>query len=107
MFATLPTDYHDFIHWTWPQFEPYYQDLNTRSLTAETVEDWLAAWSQISKIVQEPVCAPANRHHPEHRRYRSRASLPDLLKRRESAARSGRTGTETEIARQRSGAGRF
>ena len=53
MFATLPTDHHEFIHWTWPQFEPYYQDLNTRSLTAETVEDWLAAWSQISKIVQE------------------------------------------------------
>jgi oligoendopeptidase F len=53
MLAILPTDYREFIHWTWPQFEPYYQDLNTRPLTAETVEDWLAAWSQISKIAQE------------------------------------------------------
>jgi oligoendopeptidase F len=53
MFATLPTDYHEFSHWTWSQFEPYYQDLNARSLTAETVKSWLADWTQISKIAQE------------------------------------------------------
>jgi oligoendopeptidase F len=53
MFAILPTDYHVFIHWTWPQFEPYYQDLNARTLAAGTVEAWLTDWSQISKIAQE------------------------------------------------------
>jgi oligoendopeptidase F len=53
MFATLPTTYHDFIHWTWPQFEPYYRELSDRALSAADVEPWLADWSQISKIVQE------------------------------------------------------
>ena len=53
MFATLPTAYPEFIHWTWPQFEPYYQDLSARTLTTATVAAWLADWSQLSKIVQE------------------------------------------------------
>jgi oligoendopeptidase F len=53
MFATLPSDYPGFIHWTWSQFEPYYQDLNARALSAANVAAWLADWSQISKIAQE------------------------------------------------------
>jgi oligoendopeptidase F len=53
MFSTLPTVYYEFIHWTWPQFEPYYHDLSTRPLTVSNVSAWLADWSQISKIGQE------------------------------------------------------
>jgi oligoendopeptidase F len=53
MFATLPTAYPEFIHWTWAQFASHYQDLNARTLTADSVEAWLADWSHISKIVQE------------------------------------------------------
>jgi len=53
MFATLSTAYPEFIHWTWAQFAPHYQDLNMCTLTADSVEAWLADWSQISKIVQE------------------------------------------------------
>lgn len=53
MFSALPTDYHEFIHWTWAQFEPYYHDLNARTLTADSVEAWLADWSSISKSAQE------------------------------------------------------
>ena len=52
MFATLPTAYPEFIHWTWPQFEPYYQDLSARTLTTDNVAAWLADWSRLSKIVQ-------------------------------------------------------
>ncbi len=68
MFATLPTDYPEFIHWTWPQFEPYYQDLNARTLAADNVAAWLADWSQISKIVQETYCTLTRRHDIEYRR---------------------------------------
>lgn len=53
MFSTLPTDYHEFIHWTWPQFEPYYQDLIGRSLSADNAPAWLADWSHVAKLVQE------------------------------------------------------
>src|SRR5512137_1560883 len=53
MFATLSTDYPEFMPWTWAQFEPYYQDLSTRTLTAASVEAWLADWSSISKSAQE------------------------------------------------------
>jgi oligoendopeptidase F len=53
MFASLPTDHQELADWGWPQFEPYYQDLNNRSLSPETVADWLADWSSISKSAQE------------------------------------------------------
>jgi len=53
MFSTLPAAYREFIHWTWPQFEPYYQDLNERSLSADNVETWLADWTHITKLTQE------------------------------------------------------
>ena len=53
MFSTLPADYHEFIYWMWPQYEPYYQNLIGRSLSADNVAAWLADWSHIAKIVQE------------------------------------------------------
>ncbi len=53
MFTTLPTDFKAFIHWTWPQFEPYYQDLSNQSLTADNVADWLADWTRLSKTFYE------------------------------------------------------
>jgi oligoendopeptidase F len=53
MFSDLPAEYHGFIHWTWSQYEPYYQNLNARSLSVDKVAAWLADWSHIAKIVQE------------------------------------------------------
>ena len=50
---SLPTAYQDFIHWTWPQFEPYYQALIAETLTADNVDRWLAEWSQVARTVQE------------------------------------------------------
>jgi oligoendopeptidase F len=53
MFSTLPNDYSEFIHWTWLQFEPYYQNLIEQALSADNVAVWLAAWSRLGKMVQE------------------------------------------------------
>ena len=53
MFSTLPDHYSEFIHWTWPQFEPYYQDLIERSLSADNAAAWLTDWSRIAKTVRE------------------------------------------------------
>ncbi len=49
----LPTDHHDFIHWTWPQFEPYFRALIDQPLAADNVGRWLAGWSSAAKTVQE------------------------------------------------------
>jgi oligoendopeptidase F len=53
MLSTPLTDYHEFIHWTWPQFEPYYQELLEWNLSADNIAAWLADWSHVSKAVQE------------------------------------------------------
>jgi hypothetical protein len=41
------------MHWAWPQFEPYYQNLIERSLSADDIATWLADWSQLGKLVHE------------------------------------------------------
>jgi oligoendopeptidase F len=53
MFSTLPHQPSEFIHWTWPQFEPYYQNLIERSLSADNVEVWLSDWSHLGRLVYE------------------------------------------------------
>ena len=53
MFSTLPDHYSAFIHWTWPQFEPYYQNLIERPLSADNVATWLADWSHLGKLAYE------------------------------------------------------
>jgi len=53
MFSNLPTDYREFVHWLWPQFEPYYQDLIDRPMNADNLAEWLADWTRIGRTVQE------------------------------------------------------
>ena len=53
MFSTLPDHYPEFIHWTWPQLEPYYQNLIEQSLSADSVAAWLADWSHLGRLVYE------------------------------------------------------
>jgi len=38
---------------TWPEMEPYFQELAARSITAENVQVWLADWSSVSERVEE------------------------------------------------------
>jgi oligoendopeptidase F len=53
MLAPLPQDIHTFMHWSWPQMEPYYTELATRALSAETVAQWLADWTALDERVAE------------------------------------------------------
>jgi oligoendopeptidase F len=41
------------LQWSWPQIEPYYQDLAARMLTAPVVAQWLTDWSRLSECVEE------------------------------------------------------
>ncbi len=53
MFESLPQDARDWLNVTWPQIEPYYQDLVDRPLTAANVDAWLKDWSRIAELVFE------------------------------------------------------
>lgn len=53
MFKTIPTNPTALIHWTWPEIEPLYKDLEFRPLDATTVDRWLADWSQLGELVEE------------------------------------------------------
>ena len=53
MFDTLPATAESFGTWSWGQIAPYYDDLLSRSLTAEAVDEWLADWTRIAALVDE------------------------------------------------------
>lgn len=53
MFDTLPTTALEFMNWTWPQIEPYYDHLTTRSLSTESVHHWLLDWTRLHELIYE------------------------------------------------------
>lgn len=53
MWTALPKSAEALIQWTWPQIEPYYNDLEARELTSASVAEWLDDWSNVTAHVQE------------------------------------------------------
>jgi oligoendopeptidase F len=53
MFASLPDNVFDFMHWSWLQIEPYYQDLSERHIDADNVSGWLSDWSQLKALIKD------------------------------------------------------
>ena len=53
MLKNLPTTPQEIIAWTWPAIASYYQDLQSRPLSAATVDGWLADWSSVGERIQE------------------------------------------------------
>lgn len=53
MLTALPDTITEFIDWPWSKIEPYYDELNARSLTADSVRRWLADWSSLNRLVSE------------------------------------------------------
>lgn len=53
MFDTLPASIDSFMDWSWAQIEPYYQDLNQRPLTIDTLEQWLLDWTRLYDFLSE------------------------------------------------------
>ena len=53
IFDTLPTTIEAVKGWEWAQFEPYYNDLAGRTLTAENVAAWLADWTRLGCLLDE------------------------------------------------------
>ncbi|MCP4538801.1 MAG: M3 family oligoendopeptidase [Chloroflexi bacterium] len=53
MFTSLPKTAPDLLQWSWPQIEPYFQNLTTRELTSDTVVGWLTDWSSLRECLSE------------------------------------------------------
>ena len=53
MFNALPETAHEVMNWSWAQFEPYYNDLQNRALTAQNVDQWMADWTRVSELLNE------------------------------------------------------
>ncbi|MBD3177719.1 MAG: M3 family oligoendopeptidase [Armatimonadia bacterium] len=53
MFNQLPDDAREFMDWPWEKIKPFYDDLASRPLTAETVEQFLKDWDTLSNLMGE------------------------------------------------------
>ncbi len=53
MLPPLPTTIDPFMTWSWDEIAPYYDELATRPLTADTVHQWLTDWSHLSSLLWE------------------------------------------------------
>jgi oligoendopeptidase F len=53
MLKNLPSNPQVLVDWTWPEIEPYYKDLEARSLSAASMEAWLADWSKLGEHIEE------------------------------------------------------
>ena len=53
MFKTLSKDPQVFIHWDWAQIKPYADDLALRSLSPDTLPEWVMDWSDLNRMLAE------------------------------------------------------
>ena len=53
MKSSLPDNAILFLDWSWSQIEPYFKSLTAQSLDENTIADWLADWSELSKLLDE------------------------------------------------------
>ncbi len=53
MLKNLPSTPETLIAWTWPEVEPYYKDLESRPLTADSVNEWLTDWTRVGEKLDE------------------------------------------------------
>jgi oligoendopeptidase F len=53
MNSSLPDNAILFLDWPWSQIEPYFKSLSAQSLDENTISDWLADWSELSKLLDE------------------------------------------------------
>ncbi len=53
MFDTLPQKAQDAMDWGVEKFQPYFEDLKKRNMSAENVNDWMADWSALYKLIDE------------------------------------------------------
>jgi oligoendopeptidase F len=53
MSELFPKTRDEFLVWSWPQIEPFYQALESRTLGSADLAEWLAGWSRLTEHVAE------------------------------------------------------
>ena len=53
VFDTLPKTAQEFMIWKWVKIEPYYADLEARSVDTGKVNQWLTDWTRLVELIQE------------------------------------------------------
>src|SRR5579871_5962762 len=53
MLSNLPTTSDELKGKSWADLQPFYDELEKRTLTAESISEWLADFSQLSDLVDE------------------------------------------------------
>jgi oligoendopeptidase F len=53
VFGALLENIHEFVDWSWNQFEPYFQDLEKRPINQKSLAEWMADWSRLSELLNE------------------------------------------------------
>ncbi len=49
----LPKSALDAKHWTWDDYKPFYDDLEARPITADTVDEWMRDRNAIDNLLGE------------------------------------------------------
>ncbi|HEY3476222.1 MAG TPA: M3 family metallopeptidase, partial [Anaerolineales bacterium] len=52
-FQTLPATAASILALRWPDYQPYYEDLEAREINKENIETWLNDWSRLAATVDE------------------------------------------------------
>ena len=52
-FSALPKDATGILDWEWARFEPFYQELASRSLTKQNVAQFLSDWTRLKELLDE------------------------------------------------------
>ena len=50
---TLPTEAASILVLTWSDYEPFYEELESRPLSVENIEAWLNDWSRVAETADE------------------------------------------------------
>ncbi len=53
MFETLPTSTLEIMDWNWEQIQPYFDDLAARSLSSETLKQWMHDYTRLGDTLSE------------------------------------------------------
>lgn len=55
MYTSLPQASEEFEQRSWAEIEPWYQELSSTALSAETLSPWLLQWSHLGALVDETI----------------------------------------------------
>ncbi|MBN1485813.1 MAG: M3 family oligoendopeptidase [Chloroflexia bacterium] len=53
MFDNLPQKPEEILRWSWPQIQPYFEELSRRQLNAGNVAEFLADWTAVADRISE------------------------------------------------------